>query len=321
MIANSPLADSSALYREIEAACRERRALFVALGTVAQWSAALDETLIYGRLEPAVHAAKCLSAAFPTADFARHLCGIFERMPSADDNCVPFQDSHWRDVQIVRRDRTETIMFVFCGRAQRAGLPLCMIHRWFGRLPASLVYLRDFQNLLYLGGIGSLGQSRAATLASLRRIAASLGARRVLCYGNSGGVFAALHYGLVLNAEAVLCLSGLTNISPDFNTHLRSAASVARLNRYLPQEMVDLRSAYRNAKRPPLARIVYAEHNWDDRLHAEYMGDLPTVKLQPVPNTTNHNVITDLIDRGEYECLLDWLIFSNERQVPQSPAP
>ncbi len=313
MFANSPRADRSALSREIEAAFRERRAPFYPMANIAGWCAALDETLVCGHLEAALHIAGYLSTAFPTSDYVRwmrRLLRISERMPPADENYLPFQDLFWNDVQIVRRENAETVMFVFCGRTHRAGMPLCIIHRWLGRLPVSLVYLRDFRTLYYLAGIGSLGQDRRATLDSLHSIVASLGGSRTLCYGNSGGVFAALHYGLDLESEAVLCLSGITNIAAEFNSHLRSAASIARLHRELPGEAVDLYRAYCAAERPPRARIVYAEHNWDDRLHAEYMSGLPTVTLQGVPDVASHNVIADLIYRGEYESLLDWLVSS-----------
>ena len=296
------------LANEIEAAFRERRALFFHMGVLAAWSAALNYVLTLGRLEPVVHAAGHLRIAFPTSDYIENLCGYFARMPSADDKYLPFQDSG-NDVQIIRRENVETIMFVFCGRFHQAGLPLCMLHRWLGRLPVSLVYLRDFRVLLYLAGISSLGQNHVATLASLRSIVSSLGGQRIVCYGNSGGVFPALHYGLDLDAEAVLCLGGHTNISLEFNSHLRSANFMARLNRQLPDVSVDLHRAYFIAKRPPRARIVYAEHNWDDRLHAEYMSDLPTVTLQAVTGAA-HNVIGNLIDRGEYERLLEWLVTS-----------
>jgi hypothetical protein len=229
-------------------------------------------------------------------------------MPPADEKCLPFNDIG-NDVQIVRRENAETIMFVFCGRFHQAGLPLCLLHRWLGRLPVSLVYLRDFRLLLYLAGISSPGQNRDETLASLHNIVSSLGGRRIICYGNSGGSFPALHYGLDLGSEAVLCLSGVMNISPEFNSRLSSANLAARLNRQLPDVSVDLQRAYRIAKRPPRARIVYGECNWDDRLHAEYMSGLPTVTLQAVPDTA-HNVVVHLIRRGQYEVLLEWLVTS-----------
>jgi hypothetical protein len=296
------------LANEIEAAFRERRALFSPMSDHAGWSAALDNTLTHGRLEPAVHAAGHLRIAFPTSRYITNLCHLFEHMPAADEKYLPFHDQG-NDVQIVRRENAGTVLFVFCGRVHQAGAPLCVLHRWFGRLPVSVVYLRDFRVLLYLAGISSLGQNRDETLASLRNIVSSLGGRRSVCYGNSGGSFPALHYGLDLGSEAVVCLSGVMNISPEFNSRLRSANLAARLNRQLPDVSVDLHRAYSVAKQTPRARIVYAEHNWDDRLHAEYMSGLPTVTLQAVPDTA-HNVVGNLIGRGEYEGLLEWLVTS-----------
>jgi len=310
MFANKLRNDRSALLSEVETAFRERRAPFSAMADAAEWCAALNETLALGRLEAAVHAAGHLGAAFPTSNFVRTLCRIFERMPPADESYVPFQDLYWNDVQIARRENAKTVLLVFCGRQHKPGLPICIIHRWLGRLPVSVVYLRDFRVLFYLAGIRSLGKNRRATLDALRRIVASIGGQRTLCYGNSGGVFPALHYGLDLQSDAVLCLGGITNVTTEFNSRLRSVDSIARLNRELPGQLVDLREAYRAAKQTPRARIVYAEHNWDDRLHAEHMGGLPTVALEAVPDTASHGVYPDLIYRGKYEGMLDWLVSS-----------
>src|SRR5438128_681288 len=65
--------------------------------------------------------------------------------------------------------------------------------------------------------VRSLGPTRDATLASLRRFIAFREGRRVVCIGNSAGGFAALDYGLALGADAVLCIAGQTNLTPDFN--------------------------------------------------------------------------------------------------------
>jgi hypothetical protein len=308
MLPNSPRTDPSKLLSEIEAAFRERRAPFSPMADIAGWCAALRQTLVGGRLEPAIHAVDYLSRGFPTSDYLRRLRQIFELMPPADQTYLQFHDIVWNDVQIVPRENAKTVMLVFCGRGEGAGLPLCVMHRWLGRLPVTLVYLRDFQVLFYLAGIRSLGRNRRDTLDSLRRIVTSVGGQRTVCCGNSSGTFAALHYGLDLRSEAVLCLAGITNLATDFNFHLRSANMISRLHRELPGQAIDLRFAYRAAKRPPQARIVYAEHNWDDRLHAEYVAGLPTITLQAFSDSDGHNVIRDLIYRGEYVDLLDWLV-------------
>ena len=180
MIANSPPSDQSALSREIEAAFKEQRAPFSPMANIQGWHDALNETLDHGHVEPVVHAVKHLRTAFLPFKyvFLETLHKIFERMPPADESYLPFQDVLCNDVQIVRRENAETVMFVFCGRKHKPGLPTCIIHRWLGRLPVSLVYLRDYRELSYLAGIRSLGENRGATLDSLRRIAASIGARR-----------------------------------------------------------------------------------------------------------------------------------------------
>src|SRR6185312_4522808 len=128
--------------------------------------------------------------------------------------------------------------------AQKIGLPIALMHRWAGRLNASLIYLRDFQRFHYLRGITSLGATRDAAIAELRRIVTSLGARRVVCYGNSAGGFAALHYALDLGANAAVSMGGPTNLTPEFNAFLSSeqrALELRKLRTEFPGVSLDLR--------------------------------------------------------------------------------
>jgi hypothetical protein len=55
-------------------------------------------------------------------------------------------------------------------------------------------------------------------------------------------------------------------------------------------------------------RIVYGEHDWDDRLQAENLAGLPKVELRPVEDYFGHNVSMELIRRGQFEESLDWLV-------------
>jgi pimeloyl-ACP methyl ester carboxylesterase len=153
-----------------------------------------------------------------------------------------------------------------------------------------------------------LGNDRAATVQSLRDLARSLGARRILCYGNSGGAFAALHYGLDLAAEAVVAVAGRTNQAPEFNAQLQFARSVDRVETAFPGMATDLRQLYLAAERRPRVLASYGEHNWDDRLHAEYLRGVPGVTLQPIEDFMGHNAAMELVRRGQFQDLLDWLV-------------
>jgi hypothetical protein len=176
------------------------------------------------------------------------------------------------------------------------------------------VYLRDFRRLHFLGGVLSLGDGRAATVQALRDLTRSLGVRRTVCYGNSGGAFAAMLYGLDLAAEAVLAVSGTTNLSSDFNTYLRSTGGIARVNKDFPDTPKDLRRIYAAAERRPRVLVSYGEYNWDDRIHAEHVGDVPGVTLRPVEKFMGHNAAMELVRRGEFQDLLDWLLSERPRE-------
>jgi len=300
-------ADREVLVEEILSAFRERRLPALRHGDRKILPEALDAVVARGHLEAAEHAVHHLRDALPRSQYIENLGAVFDRLPPPRDQ-LRFEDDPARDVQIVPRNDTETVVFLFCGHAHRLGLPLTAIHHWLGLMPASLVYLRDFRRLFYLAGIRSLGTSRRDTAAALRDIAEALGARRIACYGNSAGAFAALLYGLELGAEAVLALSGVVNLSREFNLHLRPAVNLARVWSELPYEPIDLRRLFATTERPPRARLVYAEYNWDDRLHAEYLTGLPTVSLRVVEGHDGHNTVMELIKRRQLNAELGWLL-------------
>src|SRR5262249_43349314 len=152
-------------------------------------TAVIHSLLDCGHLNLARHATRLLHAAFPRLAFARNLRAILERIPPAERTHSAFRDDPTKDVQIVGKN-SDVVALLFCGgTAAEAsfhpfslGLPLPLIHRWLARQPASLIYLRDFENVYFLNGVRSLGPSREATLADLRRIIASLNGPRIACY-------------------------------------------------------------------------------------------------------------------------------------------
>jgi hypothetical protein len=291
------------------------RMLDLSRSTPAQWARAVDRLCLDGHIDAAAHGARCLHAAFPKFEFAAKLSKCFDCLPAAADQ-TPFKDDLGRDLQVVANPAADDVLIVFCGRFHRIGMSLSAMHRWFGRLPASLVYLRDFRHLFYLAGLPSLGASRNDTLAALRRIVASLGGGRIFCLGCSSGTYPALHYGLDLGAEKVVGLAGAIDLSAAFNAHLTGAETIAQVHRKLPETAIDLRQAYATAPKPPRVHLVYGEDNWDDRLHAESMSGLPAVTLEAVGACDNHNVTLDLIRRGQFEPMLNRLLSPRDAESP-----
>jgi hypothetical protein len=273
------------------------------------WIIVVERLFQAGELAVVEHTVRHLHAANPRVRFLRFMCCLFDRLPAAGGQ-PPFHDDPDRDVQIVRREGADTVILLFCGFGEKLGLPLTVMHRWFGRLPAHLIYLRDFRRQFFLRGIGPLGRNREATLHELRRVMEDLGARRVLCYASSAGVFAALCYGAALPADAVVCLAGPTNLSNEFNAHSKGGRRMGRVSQEAGRAGLELdaRRIYEAAARPPQTLFLFGADNWDDRIQAENLRDLPTVTLRAVPGTARHNLMLDLIERGEFDAVLDWLI-------------
>ena len=79
--------------------------------------------------------------------------------------------------------------------------------RWFAQLGSHVIYVRDRKKIGYTGGIAALGRTWQTTIEGLTRLVSDLGARRVVCIGNSAGASGALRYAGALGAERVLALS------------------------------------------------------------------------------------------------------------------
>src|SRR3981081_919874 len=112
----------------------------------------------------------------------------------------------------MRRQDCDAVLFCFCAFQGTLGLPVNLVHQWLGRMPASLVYVRDLRELWGACGFPTLGSDRTAAVNALRRIASELGGRRIYTFGVSRGGYPALYYGLKLRARAVLSLGGATDL-------------------------------------------------------------------------------------------------------------
>ena len=197
------------------------------------WSLALDWLIDQAMLDVAAFAAPRAAAAHPETRLLKSLAAILARLPPPCDDPVfaAFRDDATKEVQIVPRAGATTVLLGFCGRANRMGMPLNLMHRWFGRLGVHVMYLRDYRGRNYDEGISSLAGDLGGTLLALRETIASLGATRAVCYGNSLGSYGALRYALELPAEAVLCFGAPTNLTPGFgNTPCATSGASQRVS-------------------------------------------------------------------------------------------
>ena len=268
------------------------------------WIKAIDKLLARGRLEVARSALASLREQQPQLQWADSVLNLVDLLPEAVEAAPRFRDDLGSDLQVVERPGSDTVVFAFCGRKQTIGMPLWLFQRWLSRLRASVVYLRDFDDTHYLGGVRSIG-SEARTAQELDRIAHRLGASRIVCLGNSSGGYAAALYGLQIGAETVTSFSGATNLEPEFNLHLNRAETAIPLKQRFPRAKLDLRERYLAARSAPRTVLIYGDQAWDDRIHAEHMAGLPGVELMPIERHEGHGTVAEMVRRRLFEALLD----------------
>ena len=300
-------AELKTLAAEITTSFEERRAPVFELGDLAGWTQAVNYLISEDYLDVAEHGLRHLRQQFPDSTYANRVGAVLDRLPW-EGAALPFQDDPGRDVQVIKCDGAKTVILLFCDGADRLGLTLPLMHGWFGRLDASLVYLRDFHRCNYVRGISSFGATPESTLAGLRNIIASLQVERVVCYGNSSGVFGALSYALDLEADAALCMGGATNLSPEFQSRAPREQRAAQLRAEVPGVDLDLRRRYSRASHPTRVHLVFGQDYREDRRHAEHMAGLSSITIQPIENFDQHTVIVEVIRRGQFEEMLRWLV-------------
>ena len=296
--------DFKVAQRAFAEAHEERRSPDFPRFELAVWTKAAERLVQEGQLELAAFAVRRLKEQWPTLEWARNVHRLLEMTPALDPAAPPFRNDPSGGAQVIHRPGAETVILVFSGGNQAVGMPLPMLHQWLSRWPVSLVYLRDRKSLGYLAGVEPFGQDLAATLQALRSLIEELGATRIVCYGLSYGGYGALRYGLELGAAAVVTLSGLVNMDPAFNTGLHYTETARRLNEAFPDETLDLRELHLASSNPPAVFAAYAEHNWDDRIHAEHLAGLDGVVLIQAPGTKTHNTTVELILKGQYDDLM-----------------
>ncbi len=311
---DAPRLAAKGLYRRLLQVFETGEPVDFSVGAPMAWIKAIDELLIDGHTEAARAGLARLRDAEPDLQWSESVLELIDLLPKSAEQGPRFIDNRELDVQVVNRQGSKTVIFAFCGRKHRLGMPLWLTQRWMSQFDASIVYLRDFRDLHYLGGVRSW-DSRDRTLISLNWIAEQLKAERVLCMGNSSGGYAALDYGLALGAEAVLSFSGGTNLEPEFNTFLNRADGAAAIREAFPNAPLNLRDLYLAAPRRPRSILVYGDQCWDDRLHSENMRGVPDVRLWPLKGFIGHGSLPELIRRGGFDATMgDFLAIAPQTQ-------
>jgi hypothetical protein len=213
-----------------------------------------------------------------------------------------YLDESWREYQVHDQGAGTTVM-LFCGVGNRFGVAINAFMLWLAGMEVNAVYLRDFQKLLYLGGISELGDL-PTTIAAMKKDLAAIGTKRLVCMGNSGGVYGALYYGQLLGADEILCFAGPTSLEAG-----NQVASERPVYEAIGEEIrqgklqePDLRSLY--TQNPIRVRMFYGADYEFDAIQTKTFAGLDNVSFEPLQDFDKHFVIGELARLGQLDAIL-----------------
>lgn len=272
-----------------------------------QWANACSDLLDAGRIDVLEHGVRYLHTVYPELPVLATMVAWFDAVPDLP-SLMDFNDDPAAEIQIVRRERCEGVLLCFCASHGTLGLPLNLVHQWLGRLPVSMIYLKDFRDLSGACGYPSLGPDRASSVTALRHLADQLNGKHIYTLGVSLGGYAALHYGLELGAAGVLSLAGDTDLTAEFADRVEPSPAQPDILRHAAEYAKNLRDLYSSSPHHPRLLLAFSADQSRDRRQAEQMLGLPNVRLIPVEDYPHHNVVDPLIRRGQFLNLLSSLL-------------
>jgi pimeloyl-ACP methyl ester carboxylesterase len=209
-----------------------------------------------------------------------------------------WRDNPKLDVQVIPRPGADRTMIIFCGFRHRFVFAMNLwYHGWLAAYPANVIVLRDWERLLYLTGVASIGNMEQ-TVAELKRILESLGSKKTVTCGNSGGGLGALQYGVLLNADHTITFSPAIDLEHILNYTGRQMRT--RLTEYRDQRRIvwpDIRNMIE--RQPQMKSLVFfADENEIDRKHAALLDGLPNVTFSKVKDMEAHVLLPTLAAKG-----------------------
>jgi tetratricopeptide (TPR) repeat protein len=200
-----------------------------------------------------------------------------------------------RDVLIVGSDPTEAAVLVFAGSNDAVSMPLSVFDLYLAALPVTAIYLKDFKRLRFLAGISSCGDNYQATVTALRGLLKELNVRRVCTLGNCDGGFAAIRYGIELDADRILAFNAPTHAPRESSLQFEQARNFkrARLAQLGIESLSDLRLFLANRSYRSQIALFFECEDPRDRPHALYLEGLPGVSLHPQPGSSNHHLLRE----------------------------
>jgi hypothetical protein len=184
-------------------------------------------------------------------------------------------------------------------------------------LPVRRLFLGDPWLCWYYRGIPGFGDSIDGIACHIKALCAQEQIKRVATVGLSGGGYAAILFGILINADEVIAFNPLTKLKDRSDTFYPGRLMELHNEFGKDHRYLDLHELKQEVKPKTRISIFYAANNKRGTRHAKYLGGLENVRLISCP-FFSHHLATFLAKQGELTELLRAILIGSETEIDSS---
>lgn len=192
--------------------------------------------------------------------------------------------------------RNRPLLIAFGGISGGLGVPPFEFFKATEDLDVNKIWLRDLSQSWYHSGQPSVSRNINGTARFLRRMVDKLRSDHVVIFGNSMGGYAAILFGILINADAVHAFSPHTNITSSKDIRYKDKLRYVHDN--FSNKFFDLRSVMRSTDYLCDFNLYFGSQNKLDKKHAMHLEGEQNVTLNSY-DFDGHGLIKVLKKSGE----------------------
>ena len=196
-----------------------------------------------------------------------------------------------------------SLIIAFGGLAGALSIPPFEFFSLTNALDLNKIYLRDLSQTWYHDGLTGISKNIDETVLFLRRKIDESGAEKVILFGNSMGGYAAILFGILLNAPIVHAFSPQTFIDNEDYFKKEDKRLIRYVHNNFPDKYFDLKNVIQAHDYSGTIHLYFNFFHGRDRKRALHIKSSKNVELHSFCGFT-HGLIKAMKNSGELQKIL-----------------
>jgi hypothetical protein len=204
------------------------------------------------------------------------------------------------------------LLMAFGGIYGALGIPPFEFYGLTKNLKVNKIYLRDLSQTWYHSGLPGISNSIDETTSFLKRTIHASEVKNVVVMGNSMGGYAAILFGILIQADIIHAFSPPTSIADE--KYIRHKKKALRVKKNFPNKYFDLKNLIKSNNYYGSIHIYYDAKDKIDSKHAMHLKRSKNIELHSFVGG-GHGLIRELKDSGQLRKIITSSFNNQPNQV------